>query len=123
MGGRNPFGDHLRALRHEAQRSMGQIARAIDVSVVYFSDVENGRRPPFAYDPIRYKTLAEALNTDVKDLVSRAEEVRKLEIDLSKMRKEDAQVTLALARKLKDRGFSQEELDRLRKLLNGESES
>ena len=36
------FGDALRSTRQKAKRSLGDVARLLDVSVVYVSDVERG---------------------------------------------------------------------------------
>lgn len=42
----SPFGDLLRALRTQSGKSMGDLARYLEVSVPYVSDVERGHRPP-----------------------------------------------------------------------------
>jgi transcriptional regulator with XRE-family HTH domain len=42
----------LRACRKKADKTLGDLAQALDVSVVYVSDVERGNRPPFRPDLI-----------------------------------------------------------------------
>lgn len=46
------FGELLRKLRMDANRSLGELARHLGVSVVYLSDVERGRRAPLAFPKI-----------------------------------------------------------------------
>ena len=41
-------GDTLRRTRHNAERTLGDVARLLDVSVVYVSDLERGNRRPFS---------------------------------------------------------------------------
>lgn len=38
------FGEVLRSMRIQAKRSLGELARHLDLSVVYLSDIERGRR-------------------------------------------------------------------------------
>lgn len=46
------FGELLRKVRVDAQRSLGEVARHLGVSVVYLSDVERGRRGPLSLQKI-----------------------------------------------------------------------
>src|SRR5690606_37068162 len=47
------FGDLLRAERKRAGRTIGELARQLEVSLPYLSDVELNRRPPMKPDRIR----------------------------------------------------------------------
>jgi len=49
---KNRFGRLLRKLRIEAGRSIGEVARHLDVSTVYISDVERGVRAPLTPERI-----------------------------------------------------------------------
>lgn len=120
MENRNPFGDRLRALRHTADKTMGEVARALEVSVVYYSDVENGRRQPFPRESSRYEKLAQVLGGDAHELSDLAECSRKMiEINLTELKQDEVQVTLALARKLRDKSLSPEMIVQLKDLLKG----
>ena len=46
------FGDLLRKLRRKADKTLGDVARLLGVSVVYVSDVERGNRKPFSNERI-----------------------------------------------------------------------
>jgi transcriptional regulator with XRE-family HTH domain len=50
---KKPFGRLLRELRIEAGRSIGEVARHLDVSTVYISDVERSVRAPLTAERIR----------------------------------------------------------------------
>jgi transcriptional regulator with XRE-family HTH domain len=44
----NSFGELLRRLRTDAQKSLGDLARHLEKSVAYLSDVELGKRAPLS---------------------------------------------------------------------------
>ena len=71
---RRPFGERLRALRKKADKTLGDLAEVLEVSVVYVSDVERGNRPPFRPDLI--DKAAGFLAADAADLHKLAAEVR-----------------------------------------------
>ena len=75
------FGEHLRQLRKEKSKSMGDIARHIGVSVPYVSDVELGRRKPFA--KVKIAQVAELLGVPAEPLIALAASDRGVvELDL-----------------------------------------
>ncbi len=61
------FHELFRELRENSKATLKNIAEAIGKSVVYVSDVENGRRSPFKEEDI-YK-IAEYLKTDPIPLI------------------------------------------------------
>jgi transcriptional regulator with XRE-family HTH domain len=71
---RRAFGDRLRALRKKANKTLGDIATVLDVSVVYMSDVERGNRPPLRQDLI--DKIADLLEADGAELHKLAAEAR-----------------------------------------------
>ena len=71
---RRTFGERLRALRKKAGKTLGDLAGALEVSIVYVSDVERGNRPPFRAELI--EKAAQALGADAADLHAAAAEVR-----------------------------------------------
>lgn len=77
------YGELLRELRKQKRKTLGDVARALDVTVAYVSDVELGRRNPLA----REQTLivAELFEIDATELLRAAVATRRrLELDLSK---------------------------------------
>lgn len=68
------FGERLRALRKKADRTLGDVAEVLGVSVVYVSDVERGNRPPLRPDLI--DKVAVVLGGDAGELHKLAAEVR-----------------------------------------------
>jgi transcriptional regulator with XRE-family HTH domain len=71
---RRAFGERLRALRKKAEKTLDDVAKALDVSVVYVSDVERGNRPPLRLDLI--DRAATFLKADSGELHKLAAEVR-----------------------------------------------
>ena len=61
------FGQLLRSLREEAHKSLGMLARSLDVSVPYLSGVERGRRPPLTDDRILQVAQFLGLTPDRED--------------------------------------------------------
>ena len=64
------FGAVLRSARQDAGRTLADVARLLDVSVVFVSDVERGQRRPFAN--ARIVRIAELLQTDPTPLLQAA---------------------------------------------------
>jgi transcriptional regulator with XRE-family HTH domain len=62
------FSSRLRELRIAADRSMGAVARAIGVTTVYYSEVENGRKHPFPPHSVDFRKLAEVVGGDQAEL-------------------------------------------------------
>lgn len=59
------FGEHIRALREQRDISVRELAKAVDVSAAFLSDVELGRRHP-SEDVL--ERMAKALKTTAEDL-------------------------------------------------------
>jgi transcriptional regulator with XRE-family HTH domain len=79
---KNRFGKLLRKLRIEAGRSIGEVARHLDVSTVYVSDVERGVRAPLTAERIRQ--VAEFLGVKSGQLlVTAAMQKKVFEFDVS----------------------------------------
>jgi len=54
------FGEYLKQMREEKQISLRELARRLEVSAPFLSDVENNRRAPLTEE--RLATLADVLN-------------------------------------------------------------
>ena len=65
------FGDTLRRTRQEAEKTLGDVARLLGVSVVYVSDVERGNRRPFSNE--RILKVARLLEADPAPLIAAAD--------------------------------------------------
>jgi transcriptional regulator with XRE-family HTH domain len=64
------FGELLRQLRLPTGKSLGELARHLGYSVVYLSDIERGRRPPF--DDSKIRETAAFLGLDPEPLLDAA---------------------------------------------------
>src|SRR5579862_3406622 len=76
------FGEVLRRLRREAGKTIGDVARLLDVSTVYVSDVERGNRKPFTRG--RILEIAKCLEKDPSELLKASDRERGvIEYDIS----------------------------------------
>lgn len=115
------FGDKLRELRLKKDLSMGQVARAIGVTTVYYSAVENGRQPAFPEKKVSFQTLAAVLGADVAELSKLAADERgNVVVDLRKVPVSNQEVVISLARMLNDNSLSDEQIEKIRQALEGE---
>jgi transcriptional regulator with XRE-family HTH domain len=111
------FGRLLREKRKIARRSMGELAKSLDVSIPYISDVERGSRNPFSKEKI-YR-IAEYLNIDPKPLlVAAAEDVGGFRLDVLKNNPQSVEVGAALMRGWPE--LSEEQLEKIREILKEE---
>lgn len=114
---RERFGDLLRRLRRKSNKTLGDVARKLGVSIVYLSDVERGNRKPFTAD--RLVTLAQYLDTDPMELIEAAGRERGIiEYDIRKARPLEANVVGGLVAGLARGGITDEQLESIRKILN-----
>lgn len=58
------FGELLRRLRENAQKTMGQVAAHLGISVAYLSDIERGNRAPLPAEKIRAAAAFLGVNAD-----------------------------------------------------------
>jgi transcriptional regulator with XRE-family HTH domain len=76
------FGGMIREARRRAKRTLQAAANVIGVSIVYVSEVELGKRPPFSAE--RIEKLATFYETDADPLLQAAcRERGYLEIDMN----------------------------------------
>jgi transcriptional regulator with XRE-family HTH domain len=110
------FGGLLRDARESAGKSMGQLARHLDVTVPYLSDVERGNRPPLV--DARIVAAATFLNTDPEPLLKAAAGARNaFQLNATNMSPEERQVGAMLARQWNEKQLSQTKIDKLLQLL------
>lgn len=114
------YGRELRRLRLEAGLSMGQVARAIGVSVVHYSRVENGKENPFPPGrTVDYRVLAKILRTSATELQTLAASERRIELDLKDQRQDVREFAVELARRIEDDSLTPEQVHRLKSILDG----
>jgi transcriptional regulator with XRE-family HTH domain len=64
------FGEFVRKSRRASNKSLQEVADALQVTPVYVSEVERGKRPPFV--TTRLPALAQVLNLDLTTLLRAA---------------------------------------------------
>ena len=104
------FGDTLRRTRQNAEKTLGEVARLLEVSVVYVSDVERGNRRPFSNE--RILRVATFLNADAAPLIAAADvEKGVIEYDISRAKPLEAAVVGDLVSGLARGGVTDDQLD------------
>lgn len=95
----SPFGKLVRKGRIEAEITLGEMAKALNVSSAYLSAVETGKRPVSDGLVAEVKRLFKRKGLDVKDLDNAAAQSKKV-IDVSDLSMEDRARVVAFARRL-----------------------
>ncbi len=110
------FGDALRKARHRAKKTLGDIAKLLDVSVVYISDVERGNRRPFGNE--RIIKIARFVKTDPAPLIAAADLERGvIEYDIKNADPFEASVVGDLVSGLARGGITEDQLQKIREIL------
>jgi transcriptional regulator with XRE-family HTH domain len=111
------FGDLLRRLRRKADKTLGDVARELGISAVYLSDVERGNRKPFTTE--RLVKMARFLEIEPKLLIDAADKEKGvIEYDIRRASPLQADVVGGLVAGLARGGVSDEQLERVRTILN-----
>ena len=110
------FGDALRKTRQSAGRTLGDVAKLLEVSIVYVSDVERSNRRPFGNE--RILKIAKLLKTDPGPLISAAIVERGvIEYDITKAKPLEATVVGDLVSGLARGGVTDEQLEKISSIL------
>jgi transcriptional regulator with XRE-family HTH domain len=110
------FGDVLRKARRDAEKTLGDVAKLLEVSVVYVSDVERGNRRPFSNE--RILKIARFLKTDPARLIAAADVERGvIEYEITKAKPLEAAVVGGLVSGLARGGVTDDQLQKIRKIL------
>jgi transcriptional regulator with XRE-family HTH domain len=105
------FGGLVRQGRRRLNKSLQDVADALGVTVVYVSEVERGKRPPFTIE--RLPALAKVLELDLGDLRAAAWAERgMIEWDPSTTSDMQIEALMALARG----GLSENQLEEILKI-------
>jgi transcriptional regulator with XRE-family HTH domain len=111
------FGNLLRDLREKARVGLGALARELNISAAYLSDVERGYRAPFTRDKII--RIGESLRIDPTELIAAAAHTRGY-FELPMLESPTAQSAgAALMRGWPN--LTEEELRRIQKIVEGEA--
>ena len=110
------FGDALRSERRNARKTLGDVAKLLGVSVVYVSDVERGNRRPFRNE--RILKIAKFIKADPAPLIAAADVERGvIEYDITKAKPLEADVVGGLVSGLARGGVTEDQLERIKKIL------
>ena len=110
------FGDALRKARRNAGNTLGDVARLLEVSVVYVSDVERGNRRPFNNE--RLLKIARFVKTDPAPLIAAADIERGvIEYDIAKAKPLEAAVVGDLVSGLARGGVTNDQLQKIQEIL------
>lgn len=116
------FGELLRHLRRQADKTLGDVAKLLGVSVVYLSDVERGNRNPFSRG--RILRIADFLNNaDPAQLLEAADRERGfIEYDITDATPLQAEVVGGLVTGLARGGISEDQLHKIQDVLRERQE-
>ena len=110
------FGDALRRARQDAEKTLGDVAKLLDVSVVYVSDVERGNRRPFSNE--RIINIARLINTDPAPLIAAADIERGvIKYDITEGKPLEAAVVGDLVSGLARGGVTDDQLQEIKRIL------
>lgn len=110
------FGEVLRQYRRQAEKTLGDIARLLNVSTVYVSDVERGNRKPFARE--RILKIAHYLDNDPKPLLTAADnEKGVIEYEINDASPLEVEVVSGLVTGLARGGISKKQLLEIQDIL------
>ena len=110
------FGDLLRKMRRAANKTLGDLARFLGVSVVYLSDVERGNRKPLSKD--RIVKIADFLKDDPALLMEAADRERGvIEYEIRPSHPLEADVVGGLVAGLARGGVTDEQLRTIKNIL------
>lgn len=110
------FGRYLRSERKAERYSQAELAKLLGISPAYLSEIERGTRPPLAAE--RWPALIKALpRVTMAELQRTAAMTRPLELDLAKVGREQAELALALALRLRTGDLGVDEAKALLELV------
>lgn len=114
------FGDFIRSLRIQMGKSMGQVARELGISTVYWSEVESGKKPAFPPGKVAAARLAEVLATSeevIRQVADADRSKRKLTKALE-CETEHADLLVTFGRRVSKKDLTETQLRKIRDILN-----
>ena len=121
MPTKSPFSTYLRRKRVAAGLSLREVADAVGVSHVTLGEIERGDRPALRRDC--WQKLEEALpGFSVVEVERLMAEERPVQLDLSDAPPMYRRLGLELARRIEKKDLSNDEVDKLTRILWGETD-
>lgn len=114
------FASFIRRHRIACGKTMGQVARELGITVVYYSEVEAGRKPAFPDKKVDYSELAKILKS-TEPVIKKVAEIDREKRQFLKMFECDhstADLAVAFGRRLSKNDLSSKQIDKIRKILN-----
>lgn len=114
------FADFLRRSRIRLQKTMGQMARELGITIVYYSEVEAGKKPAFPDKKVSYATLANTLNISEQALKSLAafDREKRTILKAFSCSHDNANLAVTFGRRLTNNELSEKQLQKIQKILN-----
>ncbi|HEY8272597.1 MAG TPA: helix-turn-helix transcriptional regulator [Pseudobdellovibrionaceae bacterium] len=114
------FASFLRRNRIATRKTMGQLARELGITVVYYSEVEAGRKPAFPDKKVDYEILASSLGTtenQIKKIADLDREKRQI-LKVFECDHSSADLAVAFGRRLSKNDLTAKQLSKIHKILN-----
>ena len=119
------FADFLRNTRIQLQKTMGQLARELGITVVYYSEVEAGKKPAFPDKKVSYENLAKILQVSEQSLRGRADidRAKRAILKTFACSNDNANLAVAFGRRLSNNDLSPKQIQKIQKILNHEPDN
>ncbi|WII72168.1 helix-turn-helix transcriptional regulator [Bdellovibrio sp. 22V] len=114
------FANCIKNLRIGAKKTMGQVARELGITVVYYSEVESGKKPPFPVGKVSLAKLAETLGVE-EELLRVTADADREKRNFAKMFDCEPQyidVAVAFGRRLSNKQLNEQQMRKIRDILN-----
>lgn len=114
------FASFLRRSRIARGKSMGQMARELGITVVYYSEVEAGHKPAFPDKKVDYEILAASLGTSEQQImkIALSDREKRHILKVFECDQSSADLAVAFGRRLSKNNLSTKQIDKIRKILN-----
>lgn len=114
------FAECIRSLRIKAGKSMGQVARELKISTVYWSEVEAGKKPAFPPGKVEMALLAEVLqaSVDVLRLTAESDRQKRKVQKAFPCEEQYEELALAFGRRLTNKDLTDAQMRRIQDILN-----
>lgn len=112
------FGRLLKSLRKGRQLTLSDVANAVGISVVYYRDIELGKRKPFSAMRVDFEVLAQKLGVEARVLLkSAANERGQLEFDFTAAGEYERRIAVLFAQRFSTGRIAKADLQRINKIL------
>jgi transcriptional regulator with XRE-family HTH domain len=117
------FGVELRRMRRAKEMSLVDLAKAIDCSIVYISDIERGKRNPPSEEKIRKLLSVLGEENRISEMLFLATRSRqRIEISVEDKDDQVTEMLMAMARRCDDGSLDKDLAKKIKKILGEENE-